>query len=1184
MNEEKIGSLDTHQTPIGTTPHDMTRHSDDEEDEEENFDSITNLFEILLTGSLPVEKHQYEDLKQIYDELYSPKDPSSIYVTPTSIPLVTGQSLVDLSKYDQDFLSRVTRVCKSRSRLQRYIKKLIKSIAISDLQSLSLDFPTSNDAQSALFSMQLLSPSRVQNQFQSPQNGSTSFLSSKKMTLRSCNGLICNGFCNTDLCSEICIQLWSAKVKKLRHHQVAYEIVSKKYEKRKSLTSSSTNANQVGNGGAGSNNEKESSVHDLKRLTIESGTSLTTFTDQYSEKTSPKVEYFTKIGPHYEISRHKRETDSQYEKRKVIAEDSIRRTSGVHGLASPTNRKESSKSGKQHRHHHHHHHHHRHHHRQECITAVSLFVEKPTIPASSDKNLSQKKSNYSLTPKPLPSTPAAIPTVSEPLKPSKLYLKKRKFLSIDPDNMNDPQYRISQAFAKYYSKKEEKLVKKYLHRCYERIKRIVRKYVCYYQRVKYRHSVIIVQSLIRGFLIRNNLYHTIQNYIKLRQLRLCNKIRIRNYFRHHMDGIIKSYRRRKEIEQRKRLSKISIPILPHGSANTSGASGKNNNNNIGGNSTKMNNNNNSNAADGRLSPKSRSKSESPLPFLNKGMKYINDPTLPVEANANNTSMNSITSGLTINTNPPNSMDGRNISGKRNSDPHVALQSKDSTESMDKSIDPHEESAAAFSAPPTKKSSFYAEKAREFLQFGGILKRSSFVSNPKLPIRRKSESGVKKSDGVAIESDKDDASQHSGASTTNNNVPFQSQDHSNNSAPAGPSSLLHTFSASGSTNTMPPLPRKSVDPMNHPPGILESRSKSMSSDVDRVASQEGSLHGELSSDASLQKAISFMSISEEFDPNEPHPSGRASFLTRGLSILRSRSSDSNQSHQAKHRAANNGSNPTPYTMTNNNPHSPLGGMLPMGGSRDSYDTDLPGQLSREPSINPGETVLYDDMTHQHPVVKEKRKYSGMFSSGSTVNDGAKEGAKEGGGGGGLGLSFPSIFTYGGGERRGDSSPTRRSSRGSVQMDSNESSPNKQSHPINQIGGIPPPSLDDLRHSDTTIDQSNHSGKSGRSHSLKSTGSKNSIHDLIPEEEEATPPPYVSKRAVSLLTSENDEQEAQEEDKFKIGSDEDEDYLQRNDDFAAEFEKYPLKSLGKFAMECINRQQVSLIHFLSLDRYH
>ena len=48
--------------------------------------------------------------------------------------------------------------------------------------------------------------------------------------LRYCNGLLCNGFCNTEICSEICVNMWACQVQSLRHEHMKYELLAKKFD------------------------------------------------------------------------------------------------------------------------------------------------------------------------------------------------------------------------------------------------------------------------------------------------------------------------------------------------------------------------------------------------------------------------------------------------------------------------------------------------------------------------------------------------------------------------------------------------------------------------------------------------------------------------------------------------------------------------------------------------------------------------------------------------------------------------------------------------------------------------------------------------------------------------------------------------------------------------------------------
>jgi hypothetical protein len=1101
----------------------------DANDDSEGFDSITNLFEISLTGTIAIDKPKLEQLHQIFEKLY-PLD--------QQLP-----GPIDLSGYNQACIKEMTTVSKSRSKLHRHIKKLIKSIAANELENISLDVAS----------------------------------------FTACNGLVCNGFCNTDLCSDICIQLWSAKLKKLRHHQVAYDIVSRKYEKKRTSYPYLSGNTKSGLSDMGS------PAGDNRRLTMESsGGTVTTLGDASEKAFSPKVEFITKVGgTHYEPFRHGKETASQYQLRKAIAEESMIRNNAAYAKLplSPTSRRlhESQNDNLEKAKPHHHHHHHRRGHNTN-ITAVSLFQRTETPISSLTASGRPIFKKLSIT----PFSPPAEQLARK--QKSKTVLKKRKLL-FDPDAS-----RFTKALAKYYARKEEQLVKKYLKRSYARVESFLRKYVYFYRKLKFHHSISVVQAYVRGYLVRKDFYKYLEPIYLQKLNMIWNRMTIRNLFRRRFYSLLKNLRFNRERQNRLRLAKISIPIAPpsshhhhHQAANHNMKSNNNHNHIVGG-------------AAGNTSPKGNGiKGETPVPFLKKGAKYINEPTL-------------------------NLNEGPLLPGSRSPQKKSEMEHRHSSGNME--MDSEEISPAgmaAFGAPLARRSSTYAERARDFFQFGQILKRPS-ASAPKLPVRRRSTTEIKKSDGVAIESSSDVEGQQPadrkssvtfqepGIITSNNSVSSQPPLYHQNStnsilSSAGSSSVNNSrdsFISNPNSTAVPPLaPRKFSESLNIPPIFIESKSKSFSGsgELDRSLSQDRSL-GDLSSDTSLgPKAVSFMSISEEpmeFSNEHPNqvPHHRASFLSRGLSILRSRSSESNASKQS-----NKQKEVAPPAIVNTNPSSPLGGesIHPTGiGSRDSYDDhDHLIALTQESLLMQQQTII-----QQEQQIFEGQQT--IYVTTTTMND--DQSAKR--------KSFPNLFNF---DRM---SPTRRSSRGSARDDGDRSSNNTQNN-SSKAPLLYDENLDSMKrnsntnsyvtnddHSSESSVPSEKSSKSGKSSNKSSKSMRSLKSNKSTDSKLKTFVPALLSRAVSVLTQDeyhhgnnnennnnnqhnpnnsnksnnsNSEKyrpppiERQDtEELIKIGSEEDEDYYSpKNDDISAEFEKYPLKSLGKAAIDFINRQQMTQV---------
>jgi hypothetical protein len=220
---------------------------DNNDNVEKNFDSLVEVFFIGLTGTVAMDAIQIQQQQAIYTTLY-----------PTKHVLSDILNLSELNNTDR--IEQFTKkVCKHSRALRRYIDKKILTRFNDELQDIQSKFHIDD------------------------------FLA--------CNGLICHGYCNTVICSEICANIWEKKVRKLRHQQAAYDIVCKRYEKHKHIKE-----------------EEPSSVVEMSKS---------------------KIEYITSSGARLEAVQHKRETLSQFHLRKAVIASSITTTVAATTTTSP---------------------------------------------------------------------------------------------------------------------------------------------------------------------------------------------------------------------------------------------------------------------------------------------------------------------------------------------------------------------------------------------------------------------------------------------------------------------------------------------------------------------------------------------------------------------------------------------------------------------------------------------------------------------------------------------------------------------------------------------------------------------------------------------------------------------------------------------------------------------------------
>lgn len=1104
-------------------------------DEEDNFDSISSLFDILLTGTVPLDAKAIQPYQKIYDSLYSSQPKAN----------------VDLATYEREWLSKISRLLKNRDRLARYRKKLIKSIALSS-HSYTFSVAATNHPLNYLY--------------ESGENQLGGLADGLILDLKQCNGLVCNGFCNTAICTGICIELWTAKVKKLRHHQAAYEIVSKKYEKKSKVPVNT----RVNPSYFESNSDQ---FQHLKRMTLESTFSsgiIGGLTLPENDRTPPKIEYLTKDGPHYEIFRHQRETESQYRQRKEITRESILKKQGsgtaytsLEGVQHTTStrshrgspRESDTRKRKKDK---------RRRHRansspSKTFTAVSFFKMNSInhLPASAIKASAQLSA--------IVAASSEIGAEKKRFSAKDMFLKKRKFIAEDSSSSNflhtshDSDHNYLTALAKYYAKREERLVHKYLKRCKRRIQQFLLNFIYTYRRKRFLLAVIIVQAYLRRFQVRLHLEAILDKIHKERQQRFCSKVRIRNFLRYYGDFIMRNRHRKQLLEQRKRLSRVSIPIAAPKDA--------------------------SDATRGKLSVNSN------LSNIGQPVKYINDPTLP-----------------TMSSNTLDASEKISRSMKDDTVGKARLQQK-----KELNINTSEVGEAAFVVPNTKKNvnlgnggtpqgantPTYTDRAKEFLQFGKILRRSSLPTPRLLPMRRKSNDFKKPTVGVAIPSTDDQSTStgdlnHDGDALSavpltqlhdNHKVIEKRSPASKGEAALSPTAdpslsptqrALHVdyFQADAVPNRGPPLPaRKSLDQAgilnilehsnSHSNSAKVGRSKS--SELERTNSQEtvddlsthsSSLVRSFGNEANQSNSNSDM---EPSNSAMSHPQHRNSFFSRGLSSLltRSRSTDSNQSERLAMKR-NTIATASPLSSLN---HSPS---LAFHSSQSYEFDDFGNPMIATGSVKSGSSPASEEREKD----KEKKRFSDIFerSDGNTPT-----------------LSFPNVFGFSGGNGSDDGkSPSRKgvvlgyeSTEVANKTDSARS--RTQSEELN--GKVPP---------NGGMDGSNHSSQS-HSQSVSSKGSsKNGGNYGFVK--------AVRAAATSFLTTHSDDHEEKvpeknvREEKRKTSLadegaeylnnliDEDDDgYGHLSDDLASEFDSFPLKSLGPTAMEYINRQQVCLIRW-------
>lgn len=209
------------------------------EEKTEEFDSLLGVFEIMTSGTIAIKPEEFDALKKKYQCLYSndmTREKLSRLAPPTSASnKIIGLEKAKLTAHKQLALMRMAEG---------------KRVAISDIGKYHMNY---------------------------------------------CTGLSCQGDCNTELCSELCLSIWQKKVQRLRRKKAAFEAICLKYEKRANEDANISDTNQYPDG---------SSI-----ASPLNGTS--------------RIEFILKDGVRLEPLRHGRETESQYLKRKEVVSQNI---------------------------------------------------------------------------------------------------------------------------------------------------------------------------------------------------------------------------------------------------------------------------------------------------------------------------------------------------------------------------------------------------------------------------------------------------------------------------------------------------------------------------------------------------------------------------------------------------------------------------------------------------------------------------------------------------------------------------------------------------------------------------------------------------------------------------------------------------------------------------------------------
>ena len=431
----------------------------------EEFDAATELFTIATIGTIEMKASALQSAVDAYERLYGPRD----------------QSIIDetLKKYTSDL-----------SALEK--KHVLDPHSHSGAKSESLDaFIRKIDPESSnnkMFNENLFTTELYESEVGSRKLTDEYQLQDSERPLTWCNGLVCGGYSNTPYCTSICMDLWERKMKLVRKQTVFKSIVKKHHHSNLVMLDRVITIKN-------SDLEKVSNTRNIVGWKGVDG----------REAKSVKIN----LQPRLDVVRHRKETQSQFEKRREIVGN--RRVEIL------------------------------------CETEGTTKQNQNQFHSSSAAAAAAKKKKR-----------RTADIYGPGVKASSSSQKRRSHVLYARASSADS---ATWTIAQYYSGRDKRSYRSREIKALKVLKPLMLRFISRFRKYKFIESILLIQAHIRGFLVRNNIPVLVELLINRKIDRLLACIRIRNFIRFHEVSIWrKRVLRSKEMQLQRTGHRMTIAL------------------------------------------------------------------------------------------------------------------------------------------------------------------------------------------------------------------------------------------------------------------------------------------------------------------------------------------------------------------------------------------------------------------------------------------------------------------------------------------------------------------------------------------------------------------------------------------------------------------------------------------------
>jgi len=435
----------------------------------EEFDAATELFTIATIGTIEMKASALQSAVDAYERLYGPRDESIIDET-------LKKYASDLSALEKTHvLDPHNHSGAKRESLDAFIRKI--------------DPESSNNK---IFNENLFTTELYESEVGSRKLTDEDQLQDSERPLTWCNGLVCGGYSNTPYCTSICMDLWERKLKLVRKQTVFKSIVKKHHHsnlvmldrvitiKNSDLEKVSNTRNSVGWKGMDGREARAVKIN---------------------------------LQPRLDVVRHRKETQSQFEKRREIVGN--RRVEILCETVGTTKQNQN---------------------------------QSPSSTAAAAKKKKRRTADIY--------GPGVKASTSSPKRRSHVLYARAS--SADSATWTIAQYYSGRDKRSYHSREMKAL---------KVLKPLMLRFISRFRKYKFIESILLIQAHIRGFLVRNSIPVLVESLINRKIGRLLACIRIRNFIRFHEVSI---WRKRvmmsKEMQLQRTGHRMTIALKPRSAA------------------------------------------------------------------------------------------------------------------------------------------------------------------------------------------------------------------------------------------------------------------------------------------------------------------------------------------------------------------------------------------------------------------------------------------------------------------------------------------------------------------------------------------------------------------------------------------------------------------------------------------